>query len=375
MARASLCFTLQARDRAFTPAPDTPSAFQLPRRFNMTRLQNRAFRLIAGLGLVLMFVSGTALAQYQLTNLVSNQVGAARHTDPLLVNAWGLVHAPGSPFWISDNGSGWSTLYDGAGGKVPFEVEIPSANGSGTGSPTGIVYNGSNEFQVQGWASVFLFATQDGTISGWAPQSDPNNAIIAVTTAGAMYTGLAITSRTSGNFLFAADQVNNKVDVYNGKFKLVKTFTDKTLPAGFAPFGIQDFGGLVYVSFASSSGAAGGVIDIFTEDGGPLQQLKHRAPLNQPWGFAIAPKNFGEFSNTLLVSNNTNTGTINAFNAITGQFVGTMKDINNEVIQIDQLWGIEFGGGAAADGATNQLFFTAGPDNNLTGLFGVITAK
>ena len=136
---------------------------------------------------------------------------------------------------------------------MPFEVEIPSANGSGTGSPTGIVYNGSNEFR----ASIFLFATLDGTISGWAPQSDPNNAIIAVTAAGAVYTGLAITSRTSGNFLFAADNANNKVDVYDGKFNLVKTFTDKTLPAGFAPFGIQDFGGLVYVAFAGSSGAGG----------------------------------------------------------------------------------------------------------------------
>src|SRR6202011_6174590 len=169
------------------------------------------------------------LAQYKLTNLGSNQVKAAKHTDPMAVNAWGLVHPGGGPFWVSDAGSGWSTLYDGKGVKQGLEVETPSANGSGTGSPTGIVFNGSNEFQVQGWASVFLFATQDGTISGWTPQSDPNNAIIAVTTAGAMYTGLAITSRTSGNFLFAADQVNNKVDVYDGKFKLVKTFTDKTL--------------------------------------------------------------------------------------------------------------------------------------------------
>jgi len=216
----------------------------------MARLHNRAFTRMACLAL--MFASA-ALAQYQLTNLVSNQVGAARHTDPLLVNAWGLVYGPGGPFWISDNGSGWATLYDGTGGKVPFEVEIPSANGSGRGSPTGIVYNGSNEFQVQGWASIFLFATLDGTISGWAPQSDPNNAIIAATTPGAVYTGLAITSRTSGNFLFAADNANNKVDVYDGNFKLVKTFTDKTLPAGFAPFGIQDFGGLVYVAFAGSS--------------------------------------------------------------------------------------------------------------------------
>jgi uncharacterized protein (TIGR03118 family) len=341
----------------------------------MARLRNRALTFTTCLGLVLMFVSGAAVAQYQLTNLVSNQVGAARHTDPLLVNAWGLVYAPGSPFWISDNGSGWSTLYNGSGGKVPFEVEIPSANGSGTGSPTGIVYNGSNEFQVQGWASIFLFATLDGTISGWAPQSDPNNAIIAVTAAGAVYTGLAITSRASGNFLFAADNANNKVDVYDGKFKLVKSFTDKTLPAGFAPFGIQDFGGLVYVAFAGSSGASGGYIDIFSENGTFLRQVAHGVPLNQPWGLAIAPRNFGPLSNTLLVSNNTNTGTINAFNSITGQFVGTIKDANGKAIPIDQLWGIEFGGGTANNGPTNHLFFTAGPANNFAGTFGVIAFK
>ena len=338
----------------------------------MARPHNRAFTIIACLGLVLMFVSGTALAQYQLTNLVSNQVGAARHTDPLLVNAWGLVYAPGSPFWISDNGSGWSTLYNGNGAKQGLEVLIPSAGGDTPGSPTGIVFNGSQDFQVQGWAAIFLFATLDGTISGWAPQSNPNQAIIAVTTPGAVYTGLAITSRTSGNFLFAADNANNKVDVYDGNFKLVKTFRDKTLPAGFAPFGIQDFGGLVYVAFAGASGASGGFIDIFSENGTFLKQVAHGAPLNQPWGLAIAPRNFGPLSNTLLVSNNTNTGTINAFNSITGQFVGTMKDTNGKAIHIDQLWGIDFGGGTANNGARNQLFFTAGPDNNLAGTFGVI---
>jgi uncharacterized protein (TIGR03118 family) len=328
------------------------------------------------LGLTLLLVSSAALAQYQLTNLVSNQVGQAKHTDPLLVNAWGLVYAPGSPFWISDNGSGWSTLYDGAGNKQGLEVEIPSANGSGTGSPTGIVFNGSNDFQVQGWASIFIFATLDGTISGWAPQSDPNNTIVAVTAPGASYTGLAITSRASGNFLFAADIANNKVDMYDANFKLVKSFTDHTLPPGFAPFGIQDIAGLVYVAFASASGGPGGYIDIYTEGGTFVKRLTQGAPLNQPWGIAAAPSNFGPLSNTLLISNNINNeGTINAFNGITGAFVGTVKDTNGKPIHIDQLWGIEFGGGSAADGATNQLFFTAGPSNNLAGTFGSIVFK
>lgn len=341
-------------------------------------MQHRRIGFTLCYGLALMFVSSAALAQYQLTNLVSNQVGAAKHTDPLLVNAWGLAYAPGGAFWISDEGSGWSTLYDGQGNKQSLEVGIPSASGAGTGSPTGIVYNGSQnplEFQVQGWASIFLFATLDGTISGWAPQSNPNQAIIAVnnSSSGAVYTGLAITNNATGNFLFAADTANNKVDMYDGNFTLVSSFTDSTIPAGFSPFGIQDLNGLLYVAYASTSGGTGGYIDIFSESGAFLKRLTQGAPLNQPWGLAAAPPTFGPLSNTLLVSNNVNKdGAINAFSAITGLFVGKVKDTNGNVIHIDQLWGIDFGGGTASDGQRNSLYFTAGPSNNLAGTFGVI---
>lgn len=329
------------------------------------------------LGLAVVFVSSVALAQYQLTNLVSNQVGAARHTDPLLVNAWGLAYGPGGPIWVSDAGSGWSTLYTGTGAAKSLKVVIPSATGAGPGSPTGIAFNGSSEFNVQGWPAIFLFATLDGTISGWAPQSNPNEAIIAVdnSASGAVYTGLAITSKASGNFLYAADLANNKVDEYDGTFTLVASFTDTTLPAGYAPFGIQDINGLVYVAFARVDEGPGGFIDIFREDGTFVRQLAQGKPLNQPWGIATAPSNFGPLSNALLVSNNTNSGTINAFNPASGQFVGTLKDTNGKVIRIDQLWGIEFGGGTANDGRRNQLFFTAGPKNNLAGTFGRIQPK
>lgn len=344
-------------------------------RLNVSRSLIRTLAYASIVGAMLTIASGTAAAQYKLTNLVSNQVGAAKHTDPLLVNAWGLAYGPGGPFWISDNGSGWSTLYDGNGIKQGLQVLVPTAGGDGPGTPTGIVFNGSQEFQVQGWASIFLFDTLDGTISGWAPQSNPNTAIVAVTTPGAVYTGLAITSNASGNFLFAADTANNKVDMFDGTFKLVTSFTDTTIPAGFAPFGIQDVGGLLCVSFASTSGAAGGYVDLYTETGILIKRLAQGAPLNQPWGFAEAPKSFGPLSNTLLVSNNTNSGTINAFNSITGQFVGTVKDTNNRAIQIDQLWGIEFGGGTSSNGQVNHLYFTAGPKGNLEGTFGVIVPQ
>jgi uncharacterized protein (TIGR03118 family) len=332
----------------------------------------RTIAVTACLALGLLFTSGVASAQYKVTNLVSNQEKTAKFVDPLVVNAWGLTYLPGSPFWVNDNGSGWSTLYDASGAKVALNVSIPTAGGDGPGTPTGIVANPSADFKIKGSPALFIFATLDGTISGWNPAVNPNTAVIAVPSTGASYTGLAISSKASGNVLLAADNANNKVDIFDTNFHLVKSVTDSTVPAGFAAYGIQDFGGLVYVTFAGPGSTVGGVVDIFAEDGTLLKQLASGAPLNQPWGLAIAPKNFGPLSNALLVSNNTPTGTINAFNSVTGQFIGTMKDVTGANIHINQIWGIKFGGGTNADGATNHLFFTAGPDNYATGLFGEI---
>ena len=351
-------------------------------------MQRRKTALAVALGLALVFASSAAMAQYQLSNLSSNQVKWANHADPLLVNAWGLVHGPGTPWWVSDENSGWSTLYDGAGNTIQrLKVLIPTAgNGpssptglNGPGSPTGIVFNGSQEFQVGGWASIFLFATLDGTISGWAPQTNFNQAIIAPLQnqpAGAVYTGLAVTNKSAGNFLYAADIANNQVEIFDANFNFVKAFTDSTLPTGFAPFGVRDINGIVYVTFASVSGGNGGFVEQFLEDGTPVnpgKPLISGVPLNQPWGIAAAPRNFGPLSNTLLISNNTNGGRINAFNPTTGKFVGTVKDMNGKAIVINQLWGIDFGDGLGKNGAPNQLFFTSGPANNLAGTFGKIT--
>ena len=191
--------------------------------------------------------------------------------------------------------------------------------------------------------------------------------------AGAVYTGLAITSHPSGNFLYAADAANNRVDVYDGTFNLVKSFTDSTIPAGFAPFGIQDIGGKLFVTFASQSGGPGGYIDIFSEDGTFVKRFAQGKPLNQPWGVALAPSNFGTLSGTVLISNNTSAGTINGFNKSTGKLVGTIKNSAGKAIAINGLWGIEFGGGSALNGKKNQLFYTAGP-NDTDGFFGVINA-
>ena len=339
----------------------------------MQRLFARTHVSLSLLGVLLVLLSSSALAQYQAAYLVSDISGKAAHTDPLLKNAWGLAYSPGGAFWVSDEASGWSTLYDGKGNPQSLQVVIPSANGTGQGTPTGMVYNSSQEFKIDSWTSLFLFCTLDGTISGWS-SFNPNSTLIAVTSPGAVYTGLAITSKTSGNFLFAADSANNKVDIYDGSFNFVKSFTDAAIPAGFAPFGIHDFNGKVYVSYASTSGGAGGYIDIFGEDGTFLKHFAHGAPLNQPWGFAIAPANFGTLSGTLLISNNTSTGTINGFSLTTGKLVGTVKNSAGTAITIKGLWGIEFGGGSALNGQKNQLFFTAGP-NDTDGSFGLIAFK
>lgn len=321
-------------------------------------------------GLVLL-VSGAAVAQsYSVSPLVSNLSGKAKNLDPLLKNPWGLAYAPGGAFWVSDEASGWSTLYDGTGTLQSLQVIVASASGTGQGTPTGIVYNGSQEFKILNWTSLFLFATLDGTISGWS-SFDPSTTLIGARQAGAVYTGLAITSHPTGNFLFAADSANNRVDVYDGSFNFVKSFTDSTIPAGFAPFGIQDIGGKVFVTFASQTGGSGGYIDVFGEDGTFIKRFAQGSPLNQPWGLAQAPKNFGPLSGTLLVSNNTSTGTINGFSPSTGHLVGTIKNSSGKAISINGLWGIEFGGGTSANGNTNQLFFTAGPSDT-NGLFGVI---
>ncbi len=356
----------------------------------MSRLFSRALALTSLLGLMLTLIPSIAVAQYQLTNLSSNQVKGARHDDPLLVNGWGMVHAPGSPWWVSDNNSGWSTLYDEDGNAQGLRVLIPTAgNGpesptgaNGPGSPTGIVWNGSSEFEVQGWPSLFLFATLDGTISGWTFKSNSNEAILAVdnSSKGAVYTGLAITNKPSGNRIYAADMANNEVAVFDGTFTPLTPITNPAVPAGFAPFGIRDIDGLLYVTYANVAGGSGGFVDVFQEDGTPVtpgQHLFQGAPLNQPWGIAAAPRNFGPLSNTLLISNNVNHGTINAFDGFTKQFVGTVKDTSGKAIVIDQLWGIDFGDGTKGgkNGGANELFFTAGPSNNVAGTFGSITFK
>jgi uncharacterized protein (TIGR03118 family) len=334
-------------------------------------------------GLALFMLSAPTQAQYRLTKLVSNQIDEkAPDTDPLLVNAWGLArgNTATSPWWVSDNLSGWATIYNAAGTPQGLKVLIPTAgNGpsspdglNGPGMPTGIVSNPStSDFKIQNMPANFIFATLDGTISAWAFGMNKNEAVIEVDNSAskAMYTGLAITNKSSGNFIYAADNTNNHVDMFDSNFNFVKSFGDPSIPSNFSVFGIQDINGLVYVAYAASNGSADGFIDVFKEDGTDPKILIQGLPLNQAWGMTLAPSNFGPLSNTLLVSNNSTDGTINGFNPKTGEFVGTIGDRHGRKITFNQPWGIVFGSGGGTSatppvsGAQNELFVTVGPGN------------
>jgi len=347
-------------------------------------------KVLAAFALSLFLLPVLTFAQYTRTDLVTDLGVGGTVADPHLVNGWGLTRSSGSPFWVSDNVTGKSTLYNGAGQRFPvgspLVVTIPPApvpGSTATGMPTGDVFNITlgnpmPSFLVSKGGTTapaaFLFDTLDGTISGWNPTVDPTNAVIAVdrSSFGTVYTGLAITSDSSGDFLYAADNgPNSRIDVFDKNFKLVNSFTDPEIKGGFAPYGIQNIGGKLWVTFGGNKSAAGFVVE-FDTAGNVL--LRITGPLHSPWGLAMAPANFGQFSNTLLVANNVPDGRINAFDPVSGAFLGTLRDANGQAIVINQVWAIQFGNGGRG-GQPNELFFTAGPNNYADGLFGKITAN
>jgi uncharacterized protein (TIGR03118 family) len=330
-------------------------------------------------------LSGISTAQkYEQRNLVSDVPGLAKITDPNLVNAWGIDFSSGSPAWVADNGTGRSTLYTGTGSIIPLVVRIPSGSDSPS-APTGLVFNGTGLFSVKAHdlsgSAIFIFDSEDGIISGWNPNVNLTHAIIAVNNSekGAIYKGLAIGTNTDGkSFIYATNFHSGWVEMYDSNFKWVKNFTDTNLPQGYAPFGARVLNGKLYVTFALQdedaeddvSGPGHGFVDIFDLDGNKIKRLTSHGALNSPWGLAIAPANFGQFSGALLVGNFGN-GHINAFDPTTGTPLGHMIRPNGATLEISGLWGLHFGNGAAA-GATNTLLFTAGPNDESHGLFGTI---
>ncbi len=344
---------------------------------------------------LLTLAAGTASAQrYIQHNLVSDVPSLAPRTDPNLVNAWGIAHSPTGPIWIANNGSGTSTVYDENGLPVPNKtaplvVAIPegTANTEG-GVPTGTVFNGTGQFVVsangKSGSAVFLFAGEDGTISGWNPGVNPTQAILGVdnSTSGAVHKGIALGAMGSNNLVYVTNFNSGNVDAYDSSFAFAFSFTDSSLTAlGYAPFGIANINGNLFVSFAQQdadkhddvAGPGHGYVDEFDTSGTLIKQFAAQGTLNSPWGMTLAPDNFGHFSGALLVGN-FGDGRINSFDPSTGAFLGQMANPNGSPLAIDGLWGLAFGNGTQGGGAANQLYFTAGPEGESHGLFGRIQA-
>ena len=334
--------------------------------------------------LVLSAISVNAVAGplgYFQTNLVSDGAVAANTIDPDLKNPWGISFGPTTPFWVADNGTGLSTLYNGIGVKQGLVVTIPPAPGSPAGTtstPTGTVFNAG----AAGGALLgdrFLFATEDGTIAGW--QGGTTAAIrVDSSPSGAVYKGLAI----AGSTIYATDFTNGKVDAFtsNGltytSAGLGGTFTDPTLPSGYAPFGIENIGGTLFVTYALKQpggdddvpGPGFGFVDEFDVNGNFIKRLISNGLLNSPWGLAMAPANFGELSSLLLVGN-FGDGRINAFDPTTGASVSTLNDTSGNPIVNDGLWALKFGNGNPTFDP-NTLYFTAGLNSEADGLLGSV---
>ncbi|MDB6036738.1 MAG: hypothetical protein JWM99_579 [Verrucomicrobiales bacterium] len=310
---------------------------------------------------------------YVQRNLVSDIPGLASITDMNLVNPWGIAASATSPFWVSDNHSGLSTLYNSTGGVQKVVVTIPAAaGGTGPGSPTGIIFNSTTNFVVTSGTSNaparFIFATEDGTISGWASGT---NAVLKAdnSSAKAIYKGLANGSVGSSNYLYAANFYAGTIDVFDGNYApatLAGSFSDPSIPAGFAPFNVQNFGGNLYVTYAKQDedkhddigGPGNGFVNLFDTSGNLKKRLISNGVLNSPWGLTIAPSGFGLFAGDLLVGN-FGDGLINAFDPISGTFLGTLKDSSGTPIANPGLWGLKIGNGGSG-GETNTLYITAG---------------
>ncbi len=353
-------------------------------------------RLMLPISIGLLLLAQSAAAQYYAQhNLVSDQPGVADFVDSHLVNAWGLVQSPTSPWWIANNQTATSTLHDGTG--APRALVVTFTTPSGTPAfVTGDVFNGGTGFVVHSGAAAgparFIFASEDGIIFGWnpnvpAPGSTRGTVASDQSGRGAVYKGLAIAATAVDGFLYATDFHNGAVDVFDSSFNhvLQGSFRDPALPAGYAPFGIQNIGGKIYVTYALQdadahddvAGVGHGFVDAYDLAGNLLQRVTSRGRLNSPWGLAVAPATFGAFSGDLLVGN-FGDGKINAYDLgatrVGGELQqrGQLHSPTGAPLRIDGLWALQFGNGVNPGSSSDTLFFTAGPDNESHGLFGTI---
>lgn len=351
----------------------------------------------AALGLTVVLAAGSAQAGFEeltQTNLVSDGFVPALQTDPNLINPWGVSFGPGGPFWISDNNSGFASIYavNGMTGAVTINaipaVTIAVPPGQTTAAaPDGQVFVGGDGFNVTGngktGAAVFLFATEDGTISGWSPGVNTTRSFLVVDNSksgmGAVYKGLAVATSGSNTLLYAANFRAGTVEVYNTAFQLVNTIADPTVPTGYAPFNVQVLNGKLYVTFALQdaakhddvAGPGHGFIDTFNLDGTGMQRIASGGRLNSPWGVDLAPGSFGALAGDLLVTN-FGDGAISVFDKTTNAFLGDLRDNSGRDIRIGDIWDLVNGGGGS-DGVPGTLYFTAGLLDEAHGLFGSLT--
>jgi uncharacterized protein (TIGR03118 family) len=329
---------------------------------------------------------------YLQHNLVSDLHAHTEVTDPNLVNAWGIAFGPTGPFWISDNHTGRISVYNGAGRPFPLDNPLlvtvpPPLNGAGPAAPTGMVFHAGPGFNLNlGNPALFIFATEDGTISGWNPQADQAHAILKIDNSGAnaIYKGLALAPAKNGQRLYAANFFAGAIEMYDSTFAPVSiagAFQDSNIPSGFAPFNIEYIAGKLWVTYAmqdadkkdDTSGPGDGFVDVFDTEGTLLQRFAGRGSLNSPWGLSLAPEGFGAFSGAMLIGN-FGDGRINAFDPGSGDFLGSLRRPSGEPLEIDGLWALTFGNGGNG-GETDVLYFTAGPGDEEHGLFGQIRAQ
>jgi uncharacterized protein (TIGR03118 family) len=323
------------------------------------------------------------------TLLVSDGAVPAAHTDPNLKNGWGVAFNPNGFVWVADNGTNVATLYDGNGVPQTLVVSIPNGT-NGPASPTGIVFNGTSDFTIsqngKSGVPAFIFSGEGGTITAWAPAVAPTAALVEYDdgAGGAVYKGLALAADNGNNFLYATDFHNNKIDVFDKTFAKVAMpggFRDPSLPAGFAPFGIQAIGTRLFVTYAQQdpdaqddvAGAGLGFVDVFDTEGNFRQRFASGGPLNAPWGIAQAPSSFGPFSNAVLIGN-FGDGMIHAFDQSSGLLMGTLNTANGAAFVQAGLWGIAFGNGLDNQ-PVNTLFFAAGPNDEANGVYGRIDVQ
>ncbi len=323
-----------------------------------------------------------AVPVFTVTNLVTDDqtAHAAQRTDPGLINAWGISSSPTGPFWISSNGAGTSPLYSvnpitQSTSKLGLTVSIP-----GDGSVTGQTFNGGGATSFNG--DLFLFTSEDGTVSGWRGALGTTAETLVSASPDNVYKGAALGTIGSDHYLYTANFRSGAVDVFKGNNaepNLAGNFTDPNLPAGYAPFNVQVLNGVVYVTYAVQdasksdevAGAGLGLVNSFDLNGNLIGRIGSGGSLDAPWGLAIAPNSFGALAGALLVGN-FGDGRINAFDLATNAFLGQIQDANSQQpVSIDGLWAIATGNDGLA-GSSQSLYFTAGPDEESHGLFGVI---